>query len=171
MTFNDTFHRMIKIRRLVASVFASFVISLYALADDGSSSTLSFRRNVMPVLFRAGCNAGTCHGSARGKDGFMLSLFGYDPKGDYFRITQEMIGRRVNTAVPEQSLLLQKAVGAVPHTGGKRFDQDSEYYQTLLRWIESGHQMTSVWFPILSRSCYRRIVLCLKRLVPRRCWG
>ena len=138
MTFNDTFHRMIKIRRLVASIFASFVISLYALADDGSSSTLSFRRNVMPVLFRAGCNAGTCHGSARGKDGFMLSLFGYDPKGDYFRITQEMIGRRVNTAIPEQSLLLQKAVGAVPHTGGKRFDQDSEYYQTLLRWIELG---------------------------------
>ena len=47
-----------------------------------------------------------------------------------------MIGRRVNTSVPEQSLLLKKAVGAVPHTGGKRFDQDSEYYQTLLRWIE-----------------------------------
>jgi len=96
---------MIKIRRLVASVFASFVISLYALADDGSSSTLSFRRNVMPVLFRAGCNAGTCHGSARGKDGFMLSLFGYDPKGDYFRITQEMIGRRVNTAVSDTASL------------------------------------------------------------------
>ena len=68
----------------------------------------------------------------------MLSLFGYDPRGDYFRITQEMIGRRVNPAVPEQRLLLRKAAGKVPHTGGKRFDQKSEYYQTLLRWIEAG---------------------------------
>lgn len=102
------------------------------------ASEVSFRRDVMPVFFRAGCNAGTCHGSARGKDGFMLSLFGYDPRGDYFRITQEMIGRRVNPAVPEQSLLLRKAAGKVPHTGGKRFDEKSEYYQTLLRWIEAG---------------------------------
>jgi len=78
----------------------------------------SFRRDVMPVFFRAGCNAGTCHGSARGKDGFMLSLFGYDPKGDYERIVTDIPGRRVNTALPDQSLLLLKATGAVPHTGG-----------------------------------------------------
>ena len=75
-----------------------------------SADAPSFRQDVMPVLFRAGCNAGTCHGSARGKDGFMLSLFGYDAKGDYERIVTEMPGRRVNTAVPEQSLLLLKAV-------------------------------------------------------------
>ncbi|HEY3963379.1 MAG TPA: DUF1549 and DUF1553 domain-containing protein [Planctomycetaceae bacterium] len=68
----------------------------------------------------------------------MLSLFGYDPKGDYERIVSEIVGRRVNTAVPDQSLLLLKAVGAVPHTGGKLFPRDSEYYQTLLRWIEAG---------------------------------
>ena len=92
----------------------------------------------MPVFFRAGCNAGTCHGSARGKDGFMLSLFGYDAKGDYERVVNEMVGRRVNTAVPEQSLLLLKSIGAVPHTGGKIFTKDSEHYQTLLRWIEVG---------------------------------
>lgn len=98
----------------------------------------SFRQDVMPVFFRAGCNAGGCHGSSRGKDGFMLSLFGYDPKGDFFRITQEMIGRRVNTALPEASLLLLKATGTVPHTGGKRFAIDSEYYRTLLAWIEAG---------------------------------
>ena len=98
----------------------------------------SFRRDVMPVFFRAGCNSGTCHGSARGKDGFMLSLFGYDARGDYFRLTQELIGRRVNVAAPSESLLLKKASGAVPHTGGKRFDVESPYYQTLLKWIEAG---------------------------------
>ena len=98
----------------------------------------SFRQDVMPVFFRAGCNAGACHGSSRGKDGFMLSLFGYDPKGDYFRIVQEMVGRRVNTAAPEASLILLKATAGVPHTGGKRFAVDSEYYRTLLAWIEAG---------------------------------
>jgi hypothetical protein len=98
----------------------------------------SFRRDVMPVFFRAGCNQGTCHGSARGKDGFMLSLFGYDPKGDYYRITQEFVGRRINVAVPDQSLLLLKAQGKVPHTGGRLFAKDSVYYQILQRWIEAG---------------------------------
>src|SRR6056297_1736110 len=98
----------------------------------------SFQQDVMPVFFRAGCNAGACHGAASGKDGFMLSLFGYDPQGDYFRITEEMIGRRINPAVPEQSLLLLKAVGQVPHTGGQRFSTDSSYYQTLLKWIAAG---------------------------------
>jgi hypothetical protein len=98
----------------------------------------SFRRDVMPVFFRAGCNTGTCHGSARGKDGFMLSLFGYDPKGDYERIVEHMPGRRVNTAVPERSLLLLKAVAAVPHTGGKVFTPDSPFYKTLRDWIAAG---------------------------------
>ena len=98
----------------------------------------SFRRDVMPVFFRAGCNAGACHGSARGKDGFMLSLFGYDTKGDYYRLTQEFIGRRLNLAAPEQSLLVLKATGKVPHTGGELFTKDSVYYRTLLAWIAGG---------------------------------
>jgi hypothetical protein len=110
-------------------------LPLFAAAPE---EITSFRRDVMPVLFRAGCNSGTCHGSARGKDGFMLSLFGYDPKGDYERIVHEMVGRRVNAAVPEQSLLLLKAIGAVPHTGGKLFARDSDYYKTILRWIAAG---------------------------------
>jgi len=98
----------------------------------------SFRRDVMPVLFRSGCNSGTCHGSARGKDGFLLSLFGFDTKGDYYRITEEMIGRRVNVAVPEESLMLLKATGKVPHTGGELFKADSAYYRTLRDWIAAG---------------------------------
>ena len=108
-----------------------------ALADEAPVAP-SFRRDVMPVFFRAGCNAGTCHGSARGKDGFMLSLFGYDPAGDYRRTVEEMPGRRVNTAVPAESLLLMKATGSVPHTGGKLFGKDSDLYKTLLAWIEAG---------------------------------
>lgn len=98
----------------------------------------SFRRDVMPIFFRAGCNAGTCHGSARGKDGFMLSLFGYDAKGDYYRITQEMVGRRINLAAPEQSLMLLKAIGKVPHTGGELFTKETPYYKTLHDWIAAG---------------------------------
>jgi len=98
----------------------------------------SFRQDVMPVLFRAGCNTGTCHGAARGKDGFMLSLFGYDPAGDYHRIVNEIAGRRINLAVPERSLLLRKALGQVPHTGGEVFKSDSPYYQTLRDWIAAG---------------------------------
>ena len=74
----------------------------------------SFRLDVMPVLMRAQCNNGSCHGSARGQDGFMLSLFGYDPEGDYHRITREESTRRINLALPHESMLLEKAIEAVP---------------------------------------------------------
>lgn len=99
---------------------------------------LSFERDIVPVLTRSGCNTGSCHGSASGKDGFMLSLFGYDPPGDYNRITREIGMRRINLAVPEESLLLTKAVGSVPHTGGKLFEVGSIYYDMILEWLEAG---------------------------------
>ena len=99
---------------------------------------LRFRTDVMPVLTRVGCNTGKCHGSASGKDGFRLSLFGYDPGGDHFRITREMGGRRVNFATPEDCLIVNKASGKVPHTGGKRLEPSSENYLLLLRWLEAG---------------------------------
>jgi len=99
---------------------------------------LSYRLDVAPVFMRAGCNTGACHGSARGQDGFMISLFGYDPAGDYHRLTRELIGRRIDVAVPEKSLVLEKATGAVTHTGGELFDANSEYYTTLRDWIAAG---------------------------------
>jgi len=99
---------------------------------------VSFRLDVEPVFFRAGCNSGGCHGAAAGKDGFHLSLFGYDPAGDYWRLTRQIVGRRIDLAVPEQSLLLLKSTGMVPHTAGRRFKPGSEYYNTLLRWIQAG---------------------------------
>ncbi len=113
-------------------------LTIFLLAATAFAEIPSFRRDVMPVFFRAGCNQGTCHGSARGKDGFMLSLFGYDVKGDYYRLTQEYVGRRINLAAPQESLLLLKAQGKVPHTGGRLFAQDTVYYKTLLNWIEAG---------------------------------
>ncbi|MHC4402179.1 MAG: hypothetical protein ACYTG0_21135 [Planctomycetota bacterium] len=106
--------------------------------SSGERPAVGFRRHVMPVFMRSGCNVGGCHGAARGKDGFRLSLFGFDPEGDYHRLTREIGFRRLNLAVPEASLLMEKAVGSVPHTGGKRFDADSEHYATLLEWLRDG---------------------------------
>ena len=128
-------------KRLLLSLVLGLIVAAPVQAEDQAGDQAdvpSFRRDVMPIFFRAGCNAGTCHGSARGKDGFMLSLFGYDTAGDYFRIVQEFPGRRVNTSVPDQSLILLKAIGAVPHTGGKLFERDSDLAKTLLAWIKAG---------------------------------
>jgi hypothetical protein len=99
---------------------------------------LRFRNDVVPVLTKAGCNTGKCHGSASGKDGFRLSLFGYDPEGDYARLTREVVGRRINLSSPADCLLLNKATGSVAHTGGKRIEPESENYQIVLRWLEAG---------------------------------
>jgi hypothetical protein len=99
---------------------------------------ISFRQDVMPVFMKTSCNNGSCHGAARGKDGFRLSLFGFDPEGDHYRLTREIPGRRINLALPEESLLVEKGAGIVPHTGGKRFSPDSEYYDTVVRWLQSG---------------------------------
>jgi hypothetical protein len=99
---------------------------------------ISFQLDVMPIITAAGCNTGSCHGSARGQDGFMLSLFGYDPKGDHFRLTQELPGRRLNLALPEESLLVTKATGQVPHTGGKVIAPGSAFHETLVQWVRDG---------------------------------
>ncbi|HAB11869.1 MAG TPA: hypothetical protein DCE47_09280, partial [Planctomycetaceae bacterium] len=104
----------------------------------GDDRPVSFRLDVMPIFMKANCNTGSCHGSARGKDGFRLSLFGFDPAGDHYRLTRELPGRRINLAVPSSSLMMEKAVGVVPHTGGKQFDKDSEMYGTLDRWLKVG---------------------------------
>ncbi len=103
-----------------------------------SGSPLSFRNDVLPILTRAGCNTGKCHGSASGKDGFRLSLFGYDPQGDHYRLTREISGRRINLDAPEECLLINKALGKVPHTGGQRLNPESEEHRTLVSWIEAG---------------------------------
>lgn len=119
--------------------YAGLVTSIPVVVKDAPTDPLiSFKLDVMPVFLKSGCNTGSCHGAARGKDGFRLSLFGFDPDGDHFRLTHEVPGRRINLAVPEASLMMEKTTGKVPHTGGRRFDSDSEYAQTLIRWLEAG---------------------------------
>ena len=115
--------------------------------DAEKPRSISFQLDVMPVLTAAGCNTGSCHGSARGQDGFHLSLYGFDPKGDHFRLTTEMAGRRINLAVPEESLLLTKSIGAVPHTGGNLMKKDSPFYETLVNWIRSGAEFDKAEIP------------------------
>src|SRR3954462_5193244 len=99
---------------------------------------ISFKLDVMPVFMRAGCNVGSCHGSARGKDGFRLSLFGFDPDGDYYRLTHEQPKRRLDLSIPAECLLIEKATGQVPHRGGSPTKKGDPLYSTLLRWLEAG---------------------------------
>ncbi len=99
---------------------------------------VNFELDVLPVLTAAGCNAGACHGKARGQNGFALSLLGFDPAFDYSAIVEEGHGRRVFPAAPENSLLLRKASLRVPHGGGERLKPGSPEYDLVRRWIASG---------------------------------
>lgn len=103
-----------------------------------AGSEWSFRNHVQSVLSKTGCNSGPCHGAAAGKNGFKLSLRGYDPEADFFAITRQARGRRVVTADPGRSLILTKPTGAVPHKGGFRFDEESLEYRVIAEWIAQG---------------------------------
>jgi hypothetical protein len=109
-----------------------------AEAPKDETARVSFRNDVMAVLSKAGCNAGTCHGNASGKGGFKLSLRGDYPEEDYLALTRDQSGRRINPLAPEQSLILLKPTTALAHEGGKRFPAGSWEYDTLLCWIAAG---------------------------------
>jgi hypothetical protein len=116
--------------KLIANTVLGAVVS--------TAAPLSFVKDVMPVLNKAGCTSGPCHGGAKGKNGFKLSLRGYDPEFDYRAIVHEMAGRRWNRTDPVNSLVLLKPVMAIPHGGGLRFDEKSRYYKIVLDWIAQG---------------------------------
>ncbi len=103
-----------------------------------SAFTWSFKNHVMPVLTKTGCNQGACHGALAGKNGFKLTLRGYDPEVDFDTLTRQSAARRVNLAEPAQSLLLLKPTFAVPHMGGLRFKTDSLEYRVIAEWIAAG---------------------------------
>ena len=107
----------------------------------GSKRQIDYVRDVMPVLSKLGCNAGTCHGAKDGKNGFKLSLRGYDPLYDVRAFTDELASRRVNIASPADSLMLLKATAAVPHEGGQVTKPGDKYYTILHEWIATGAKL------------------------------
>ena len=98
----------------------------------------SFRNHVESVLAKSGCSSGACHGAQAGKNGFKLSLRGYDPLGDFHTITRQARGRRLVPSDPGRSLILTKPSGGVPHKGGLRFRPGSLDYRVIADWIAAG---------------------------------
>ena len=98
----------------------------------------SFNRDVLPLLTKLGCNQGACHGKLAGQNGFRLSLRGFAPEWDHFWITREFFGRRISGARPEDSLLVSKPLGTVPHAGGRLLKADSPESHLLLNWLKAG---------------------------------
>lgn len=134
------------IRSLLATTFCVVFPALanagVPLPGGGDLQKIDFERHVMGLLSKTGCNLGSCHGSFQGKNGFRLSLFGYEPEMDYAAMTRDNLGRRVNLVNPEESLLLLKATGQTIHEGGMRFGKDSWVYQVFQTWIEQGAHWT-----------------------------
>ena len=104
---------------------------------------VDFGNDIVPLLSRYGCNSGGCHGKASGQNGFKLSLFGFDQTFDYEAIVLEDRGRRLFPAAPDESLVLKKAINAVPHGGGARFKSDSDAYRMIRTWIINGAPASS----------------------------
>ena len=116
--------------------FAGRKAKVLVIAQDTARVRIpSFRQDVEPILTKAGCNQGGCHGKLAGQNGFRLSLRAFAPDWDHDWLTHEINARRVNFAFPEESLMLQKASGGVPHEGGTRFRKDSRSYRMLSEWI------------------------------------
>ncbi|HEY1897659.1 MAG TPA: DUF1549 domain-containing protein, partial [Terracidiphilus sp.] len=106
--------------------------------DYATANTWSFRNDVLPVMTKVGCNSGPCHGAAAGKNGFKLSLRGYDPVTDYFTLTHQALARRTDRLEPAKSLILLKPTLAISHGGGRRFDVGSPEYKILSGWLAQG---------------------------------
>ncbi|MCA9123130.1 MAG: DUF1553 domain-containing protein [Planctomycetales bacterium] len=118
---------------LVATVLVVFAVE---------STQVDFDTQVVPILTKAGCNAASCHGSAAGRGGFKLSLFGGNPAWDYDEIVHRLEGRRINLATPTSSLIMTKPTEQIAHEGGTRFDVDGPEYTTLSDWVASGARRT-----------------------------
>src|SRR5205814_963684 len=99
---------------------------------------VSFAREVQPILTKAGCNAGSCHGAQHGRGGFKLSLFGFDPVFDHSQIVQSNEGRRVVLSDAERSILLAKPALVMEHGGGERLKHNGRDYTRIRQWLEDG---------------------------------
>ena len=140
------------------NVILGFLLRMTALAGLGlldlqaaERASVTFERDIEPILTRAGCNAGACHGKARGQNGFALSLLGFDPAHDYDAIVKDSGGRRVSRLAPAESLLLDKATARLPHGGGLRMAPGTSNYETVLRWVAAGMPRTPPDAPRVER--------------------
>jgi hypothetical protein len=111
-----------------------------AVTSLNNPPPVSFQHEVQPILTKARCNSGGCHGKAEGQNGFKLSLLGFDHGFDHDALIKEGKGRRLSITAPETSLILRKAIAEVPHGGGRKIEPGSPQYKRLLRWIASGAQ-------------------------------
>lgn len=128
---------------LVATICAP-MMAFGAVPFPGQApvENIDFEKHLMGLFSKAGCNSGSCHGSFQGKNGFRLSLFGYDPERDIQSLVRESSGRRINVMNPDESLMLLKATGRVPHEGAVRLSKDSWQYQMFRAWIAGGAKWT-----------------------------
>ncbi|MCX7421047.1 MAG: DUF1549 and DUF1553 domain-containing protein [Planctomycetia bacterium] len=122
------------------TLFASYLLRPITVAavESPTATAPNFVRDVVPVLTKAGCNAGACHGAFSGRGGFRLSLLGFDPDADFDAIVHDTRGRRISATAPENSLLLRKAGGLMPHGGGLRMTSGSESHTIVRSWLDHG---------------------------------
>ena len=123
---------------LACSVLVTAFLGSAAFGAEDAAGRIAFATDVVPILTKLGCNSGGCHGKSTGQNGFKLSLLGFVPTDDHESLVKEARGRRVFAGNPESSLLLQKALGRVPHGGGRRLGADSADYRVLAAWIRQG---------------------------------
>jgi len=136
---SDGYLSPMKVGNGVAVVrFNSLCTKLPVSVKTLNAPPVSFVRDIEPILAKSGCNAGTCHGAAKGRNGFRLSLRGYDPDFDYHALVDDVSGRRFNRAAPDQSLMLLKPIQEVPHQGGLVWDKNSQSYRMIKQWVAEG---------------------------------
>jgi hypothetical protein len=118
-----------------AGAKASVPVSVQKATTD---VPVNFATEIVPILTKAGCNSGACHGAALGRGGFRLSLFGFDPGFDYTQIVQSNKGRRIVPNEPERSILLAKPALVMEHGGGERLKLHGRDYTRIRQWLEDG---------------------------------
>ncbi len=123
---------------IVADCEGKSVSVAVEVAGACAGRQVDFATEIVPLLSRFGCNSGGCHGKQGGQNGFQLSLFGFDQAHDHDALVKQGRGRRIFPASPEQSLLLLKVTGRMPHGGGQRMVRGDPSYQLLRQWIENG---------------------------------
>lgn len=133
--------------RVAVSWNGHAAVAQLAVEQPAGTREISFVKDVVPIFTRAGCAGANCHGSIRGKGGFKLSLFGYEPAADYETLLKSDGGKRLNLATPAESLILKKPTFQLPHGGGVRFKRDSLEYAAIHDWIAGGAKFDSAGSP------------------------